>query len=144
MNEEVVVPQETQDESPEAVQEMGAVGRIFGMYFSPRKTFEYLRAKPKWLLPFIIICLVAMFSNYLARDIAIEAQKERVLMSDRIPEEQKDAIIERIENSASGPQAYIQYAATPVVLFVILAAVSGLFLFFGNMLFGGQASFRQI
>ena len=140
MNEEVVVPQE----SPEEVQEMGAVARIFGIYFSPRKTFEYLRTKPKWLLPFIIICLVALLSNYLAKDIAIQEQKERVQMSERLTEEQKDQYLERIEASASGWQSYIQLLATPVVIFIILAMVAGIFLFFGNMLFGGQASFRQM
>lgn len=140
MNDEGVV----QEEVREDVQEMSAVGRIVGIYFSPRQTFEYLRGKPKWLVPFILICLVAMISNFLARDIAINEQKERVLMSDRIPEERKDEIIERIEGSAAGPQAYIQYAATPVVIFIIVVAVAALFLFFGNMLFGGQASFRQM
>jgi len=120
MNEEVVVPQE----SPEEVQEMGAVARIFGIYFSPRKTFEYLRTKPKWLLPFIIICLVALLSNYLAKDIAIQEQKERVQMSERLTEEQKDQYLERIEASASGWQSYIQLLATPVVIFIILAMVA--------------------
>lgn len=140
MNEEHGV----QEAVREDVQELSAVQRIMGMYFSPRRIFEYLREKPKWLVPFILICLVAMVSNFLAKDIAIQEQKERVLMSDRIPDEQKDAIIERIESSASGPQAYIQHAATPVVIFIILSVVAAIFLFFGNMLFGGQASFRQM
>ena len=144
MNEEVIVPQETPEDSPEEVQEMSPVARIFGMYFSPRKTYEYLRAKPKWLLPFIIVCLVALFSNYLAKDIAIQEQIERVQMSERLTEEQKDQYLERIEAGSSGVQAYIQLAATPVVILIILVAVSGLFLFFGNMLFGGQAGFRQM
>jgi hypothetical protein len=130
MNGETVVQGEIREEVPE----MSAVQRIMGIYFSPRKTFEYLRKKPKWLVPFILICLVAVVSNFLAKDIAIQAQKERVLMSDRIPEEQKDVIIERIESSASGPQAYIQHAATPVVIFIILSVVAAIFLFFGNML----------
>ena len=140
MNEETVEQGEIRGDVPE----MNAVQRVMGIYFSPRKTFEYLREKPKWLVPFILICLVAMVSNFLAKDIAIQAQKERVLMSDRIPEEQKDAIIERIESSASGPQAYIQYFATPVVIFIILCGVAAIFLFFGNMLFGGQSNFRQM
>ena len=115
-----------------------------GIYFSPRKTFEYLRGKPKWLVPFILICLVALVSNFLARDIAIKERIESVQMSERLTEEQKDQYLEQIEASTSGWQAYIQWVATPIVILIILAAVAGLFLFFGNLLFGGQASFRQM
>jgi hypothetical protein len=140
MNEEVVVHQEPEEE----VQEMGAVERIIGVYFSPRKTFEYLRGKPKWLVPFIIICLIALLSNYLVRDIGIQEQIERVQMSERLTEEQKDQYIERIQSSTSGWQSYIQLIATPVVIFIIFVVVAGIFLFFGNMLFGGQANFRQV
>lgn len=140
MNDEAVVQQETQEE----IQEMNAVERIIGVYFSPRKTFEYLRAKPKWFVPFILICLVALVSNFLARDIAIQEQIERVKMSERLTEEQKDQYLERIESSTSGWQAYIQLVATPVVIFIIVVVIAGIFLFFGNMLFGGQTSFRQM
>ena len=140
MNEEAVVQQEHTEE----IQEMSAIQRVVGVYFSPKKTFEYLRERPKWLVPFILICVIALVSNYLVSDIALEERIDHIRMSDRIPEERKDEIIERMESGASGAQAYIQYVATPVVIFIVLAVVSAIFLFSGNILFGGQATFRQM
>ncbi|MFQ6092524.1 MAG: YIP1 family protein, partial [bacterium] len=61
-----------------------------------------------------------------------------------IPDDRKDDIIENVEAGARGWRAYIGSVLTPIGVLVVLAAVSGIFLFFGNMLFGGQASFRQV
>ncbi|MFQ6092760.1 MAG: hypothetical protein ACE5OR_08780, partial [bacterium] len=69
----------------EEVQEMSPFQRVMGIYFSPGKTFQYLRQRPTWLLPFIIISLVAMVSNYLIKEIAIQERIYQIEMSDRIP-----------------------------------------------------------
>ena len=45
---------------PEVKASVSAVGRIFGVLFSPKATFEDIVRKPSWLLPTAILCLMAL------------------------------------------------------------------------------------
>ncbi len=140
MSGEAVVQQEMQGE----VKEMSAVERIIGIFFKPKKVFEYLRQKPKWILPFIIMCCVAVLSNVLVKNFAIQEQIERVQMSDRLSDEQKDQVVKNLQESNTGAKAFIGIIMTPVFLLLVLIIVSAVLLFCGNTIMGGQATFRQM
>jgi hypothetical protein len=78
------------------------IGRIFGVFFSPGKTFEDIVRKPSWLLPFVIflvlvvsVCVVInMRMNW--RDY-ISQQIEKSSQASQLSAEQKE---QRIEGGA--------------------------------------------
>jgi hypothetical protein len=140
MTDERIVQQERETGG----KEMNVVQRIMGVFFSPKKVFEYLREKPSWLVPFMLICVIAVISNILVRDFAIQEQIERVQMSQQLTDEQKDQIVENMQKSATGGRAMVGTILTPVFILIMLIVVSALFLFSGNTIFGGQACFGQV
>ena len=42
----------------QSANEIGLVGRIFGVFTSPRKTFENISLKPTWLVPLLILVIL--------------------------------------------------------------------------------------
>src|ERR1700733_2868099 len=46
--------------SPEPAPSVSSFGRIFGAIFNPKPTFEPIAQRPTWVLPLILICLVAV------------------------------------------------------------------------------------
>src|SRR5580658_826076 len=45
--------------SPEAAKPDSSMGRIFGVLFSPKPTFESIVQRPTWVLPLVLIILVS-------------------------------------------------------------------------------------
>lgn len=54
------VPSPMPPPAPEAQASISAVGRIFGVLFSPKATFEDIVRKPSWLVPVIILGLMGV------------------------------------------------------------------------------------
>jgi Yip1 domain len=46
--------------SPEPAAPVSSIGRIFGVFFSPKATFESIAKRPTWLAPLILLCLVQL------------------------------------------------------------------------------------
>lgn len=147
MNEETRIQPDTQEE----IQEMTALQRMLGVYFSPRKTFEYLREKPKWLVPLVIIIVIFLLygvRDYVLRDLVAQESIDKITMIPQIPEEQKGEIIEKIKQNWTGSIAYLsasQVAGKNIFLWALeWVAFSAILLFLGNFLLGGQASFVKL
>jgi hypothetical protein len=86
-------------------------GRIIGVFFSPKPTFEDIARKPSWVVPIILLTLIGLSMNiFLANKADWRSFYEEQLMSSprgqQIPADQKDLVIER---GAKGNQ-YFCYA----------------------------------
>ena len=46
--------------TPVPTPQVSSVGRIFGVIFSPKPTFESIAQRPTWILPLILVCLVSV------------------------------------------------------------------------------------
>jgi hypothetical protein len=46
--------------TPEPAPQVSSVGRIFGVIFSPKPTFESIVQRPTWILPLILVCLTSV------------------------------------------------------------------------------------
>ncbi|MGC1483496.1 MAG: YIP1 family protein [Candidatus Acidiferrum sp.] len=46
--------------APEPQPQMSAISRVFGVFFSPQKTFEDIVRKPSWVFPIVIITLLSV------------------------------------------------------------------------------------
>lgn len=81
---------------PEAQASIGPFGRIFGVLFSPKSTFEDIARKPSWVAPIVLLTLIGLSMNvFLARKADWRSFSEEQLMGQQIPADQKDLAIER-------------------------------------------------
>lgn len=133
---------EEQIVSSAPVQEMNWLARIFNVFFEPRKVFESLKAKPKWLVPFIIVCLLGMGFYYFAYPIIMSDQMNRIEANEKISDAQKEMIKERIGQAEHPP--IIQLVFQPVAVVFLFLILSGIIFFVFNVLMGGDSSFKRV
>ncbi len=113
--------------APEAQATIGPIGRIIGVLFSPKSTFEDIARKPSWVAPIVLLTLIGLSMNVLlARKVDWRSFAEEQLMSSsrgqQIPADQRDLAIER---QAKGTQffCYIRGVIGTPFLALFLALV---------------------
>lgn len=121
---------------------MGGASKILNIFFEPKKVFESLKIKPTWLVPFLIVALLGIGFFYYTYPFIMHQQVERIQENEKIPEEQKEKIIEKMTEKDHPPLWQLSFAPIgTLVTFVIVAAV--LFFVF-NVLLGGDSAFRRV
>jgi hypothetical protein len=121
---------------------MGGASKVFNIFLEPRRVFESLRAKPTWLIPFIIVTLLVIVSTYLTFPYIMKAQVERIEQMENIPEARRNDIVEEMEQMRQ-PPAW-QVAIIPVFSLFVLVVFSAVLFFVFNVLMGGDSSFRSV
>src|SRR5260370_7633958 len=86
--------------APEAQATLSPFGRVIGVLFSPKRTFEDIARKPSWVAPIVLLTLIGLSMNvFLAKKADWRSFSEEQLMSSprgqQIPADQKDLAIER-------------------------------------------------
>ena len=129
--------------SAQSPQDVSALGRIFGALFSPKATFESVARRPTWLLPLLLLSLLALavvgtlgqrvgWQRFFAQQLANSSQFQQLS-----PEQQQKAL----ENQARiGPTLlYAGAVASPWITTVVIAA---LLLAVMNLLYGSEVQFK--
>lgn len=84
----------------EPVAKISAMGRVFGVLFSPKETFEDIVRKPSWIVPIILMTLIWMATNVVLAGRAdwvsisqqnIEKNKFAAARFDQLNDQQKQA-----------------------------------------------------
>jgi hypothetical protein len=118
---------------------------LSGIFFEPGRTFEALRARPRFLVA-ALICIIAITGSYIfyvtriGYDNVIDAEISVARKKDSNANEeqlQKGAEIQKMAVVKA-----IRLGAVPVVMLFIIAAVAGLYLL-GVNLMGGQIGYKK-
>ena len=102
-------------------------GRVIGVFFSPKATFEDIVRKPSWLLPVLITTVLSIAVSFAInqrvnwRDY-ISQQMEKSPQAAQLSAEQKE---QRVEAGAkfSGPFTYAIGACAPILLVLIMGLI---------------------
>jgi hypothetical protein len=121
---------------------IGGASKILNIFFEPKRVFESLKIKPTWLVPFIIVALLGIGFFYSTYPYIMNQQVERIKDNDKIPEEQKQVIIDKMTERTHPP--VWQLFLAPLGTIVALVAVAGILFFVFNVILGGDSSFRRV
>jgi len=143
MNDHEAAPSEPAPGAVEAdaVPERSAIGRLFGIFVDPRGVFASMRARPRFLLAFLVVLVfqtvfaVLIFQTGIVRDTSI-AQLEA---KGKDPQQ-----IEAMERFFDSPAAPIITTVSGDIAFGFgLLASAALLFFMGNFMLGGRVTFRH-
>lgn len=118
-------------------------GRVIGVFFSPKATFENIVRKPSWVLPLALLLVigligaVALNSHFNWRDY-ISQQIEKSPRAAQLTPEQKQQQIEMSAKYSPGA-AYAFGTVLPVLAVLVIALV---FMGAYNLLAGASANFK--
>ncbi|MBN2414239.1 YIP1 family protein [bacterium] len=120
-------------------QGMSAFAKIIGIFSSPTETFKQIDERPTWLLPFIIMVVVILASQFLLLDISL-TDRLAIAEARDLPAEQMQAARAQME----GPMKYIGFAFMPIGLIIVWVVIAAVFLFAGNVVMGGKTQFKKL
>lgn len=123
--------------------EMGTFEKIYNLFFAPRKTFESIDRKPAWLTPMVIVVVVVLLFTIVVMPIMIPQQMEK----QRAKMEEKGMSAEQIDKAMEMGEKFgriLGPISAGVGTVIYLLAISGLFLFVGNIILGGKSSFKKL
>lgn len=110
----------------------------------PKTAFEAIVKRPNWLFPILLSLIVSFSFMYYTQDIQIEYQKKSILESEKIPEEQKDKVLENLENPSFFMKTVMPAIGVVISVFAIPALLAAVLMLFGNFVFGGNATFGTL
>src|SRR5271167_4342073 len=132
----------TLQQAPEAPEKVNSFGRIIGVIFSPKQTFESIGRQPTWLAPVILTTLISLAMNIvLAQRVDwqsyIQMQLERTGRSGQITNDQQLATAVKI-------QRIVRY--TRGVIGDVFAVFFGAAIYLGifNLIIGANLKFKSV
>jgi hypothetical protein len=134
---EQIIPSVQPEEKP-----MGGASKVINIFFEPKKVFESLKIKPTWLIPFLIAALIGIGFFYYTYPLMMKQQVEKIRENEKIPDEQKQMIIEKMTERNHPPLWQLPFA--PVGALFVFAILSAVLFFVFNVLLGGDSTFRLV
>jgi hypothetical protein len=116
---------------------------LVNIFLSPLRVFGSIKAKPTWIIPFVIILLATTVTAYIVTPIAMEAQKQEMLSNENLSPEQRDQAIQQME-TYGGISQIIGAAAGTLGAAIMVFVMAAIILFMGTVVFGGSAKFMQL
>ena len=123
--------------------EMSLIAKIAGIFLEPGKTFRNLSRSPNFIAPLVIVMLASLLFTIFALPIivksSLEMQREKLEELDT-PQEQIDQQLE-IAKKFIKPFALV---AAPISTVVIALIITGIMLFAGNIVMGGESKYKMM
>jgi Yip1 domain len=128
--------------SPEPAAPVSSIGRIFGVFFSPKTTFESIAKRPTWLAPLILLCLVqlaltAAFTQRVGWRGFMQKKLENNSRVQQMTPEQQENLLDRQAKIAP----VFGYAVAIVGPFAGAVIVAAVYLAVFNLLAGANIKF---
>jgi hypothetical protein len=123
--------------------QMSLIARIINLFFSPSKTFQAVSTSPKWVLPLIITLLITFGAMYMLTPV-IMTESESVMEEQMI---ERGMSSDQVDKAVEQAQKYQKYSIAPTTLvagLLMTFLMAGIWLFFGNTILGGSATYGQM
>lgn len=134
----------TLQQAPEAPEKVNSFGRIIGVIFSPKETFQSIARKPSWLLPTILLCvagvafIVAFGSRPGAWRAYMETQFENSSRAQQLsPEQREQALETQLKYTPK-----VTPAVVPIVDFALISIIAAAYWLVFNMGAGIKMNFK--
>lgn len=119
----------------------GPVGRIIGAFVKPKKTFESMRERPRFLLAAILVVVVQLAIAAVIVQSGIPREEAIAKMEREGADPAKVEAVGRFFDSPAAPVITIVTAVVGVGFALVISAA--ILFFMGNLMLGGRITFRH-
>ncbi len=132
---------------------MSWLSNIVNVFFAPSKTFEAIKGSgwKQSLVPLLVLVLLGLasmgFLQDLMQDVQYDETMKRIEESSRIPEEQKEAVIARMQERFDNPSTLSKVAVWGTVAIsnpIRVLFMTVFVLLIGNTIFGGDLRYGRL
>src|ERR1700689_1295192 len=132
--------------TPESVPQVSSVGRIFGVIFSPKATFESIVQRPTWILPLLLISVISIVTVFIFGQrvgwrgfmIRQDQQNSRLQKQmDQMTPDQRDKMLDQQTKIAP----IFGYVFGVLGIFIVAVIIATVLLVAFNMMIGGGIGF---
>lgn len=125
-------------------QSISPFGRIFGVLFSPKATFEDIARKPSWLLPVILSTILGIIST-VALNQRVNWREYILQQIDKNPRAAQLSADQKQQQAELSAKitTYIVYAAGVLISVLFAVIVGAVMMLAYNLLAGAGATFAQ-
>jgi hypothetical protein len=124
-----------------AAPSISAFQSLVGVFANPRKTFEAMAAKPRFLLPMVLVLLAhaAFVAVIVQSGVVRNDTLAKLEAQGKAPE-----VVEAMEKFFDSPAAMVIVPTTAVVVIAfVMLLYAALVFFLGNLMLGGRLTYKQ-
>jgi hypothetical protein len=130
-------------QTPESTERVNSFGRVVGVIFSPRATFESIVRRPTWLVPIILLCIVelcivSVYGRRVGWRGLIEKQMASNSQFQQLPAAEQENRIQ-LGLKYAPTVAYVEVIVGPFLAVLLFA---GIFWLIFNMAVGAKFGFK--
>ena len=128
----------------QATERGSLLGTLVNIFVSPREAYEAIDRQPRWVLPLVIVIIAAVVAGMFVAPMAMEErmaeQRDKLIEQRGMTPEQADQAL-AVGAKIGKITAPIMAAVGSVVVIVVVALA---LLFLGNVILGGESSFKKL
>jgi hypothetical protein len=125
-------------------QEITLLNKSINLFTKPSAVFTNIKDRSDWWFPFTIIVIATIISSLSTVDIQVRAQRDFINTSEIIPESKKVEMLDAMDNQGVLNKQVVPAIGGVLSVGVSYLVIAGSLIFFGNFIYGGQASFKHI
>jgi hypothetical protein len=129
--------------TPESPEEVSSLGRVVGVIFSPKATFQSIARRPTWLVPIILLCIVescivGVYGHRIGWRGLIEKQMAANSQFQQLTAAEQESRIQ-LGLKYAPPVAYVEVIVGP---FLAVLMFAGIFWLIFNLAVGAKFGFK--
>ncbi len=122
------------------------VRRFLYLFHDPKRAWTLPLRHPIWITALVVLSVFQIAQSWLLRDLVFEQMRSSMERSEQLPEEQRELILQRMEEASSSAGGFVRQSiggvAGAAVLSYLLPAL--VYLLGLNFVLGARASFREV
>lgn len=133
--------------APEVPSPVSSFGRIFGVLFNPKATFQSIVTRPTWVMPLLLFVVVGvLITAIISQRVGWRSVIEKKIAESASAQKQMDSLTaDQREDAIARQVKYTPYFVYPInvlIPFVGTLVLAGIFLGAFNLIYGAQIGFK--
>jgi len=133
---------DTEDVNDGGAEELSLIQRLIGIVISPSKTFRYIKEKPDWIIPMLLIIAISLSVQTVIKPYFFNSKQYDKTITDLMERADidRDAAEQIMQKNLKIFMPVGAIIMTPLLILIF----SGAMFFGGNFVIGGETSFKHL